>query len=75
MPGQSVEEGGLMLGLHELALDTRNFFADTAKTVVDTRRGSRFDRLLRRKDSRLPSSDYQVLTVSSDRDSRTERMV
>jgi hypothetical protein len=75
MPGQSVEQGGLVLGLHELADDTRNFYADAARIVVDFRRGLRFDRFFKREDSRVPSSDYEVLTVTSDRNSRMERMV
>jgi hypothetical protein len=75
MPGQNVEEGGLLLGLHELADDTRNFFADAAKTVVDSKRSSSLNRLLRRKGSRLPVNEYEVLAVSSGDDMRSGRIV
>lgn len=76
MPGQKVEAGGIILGLHELADDTRDFFANAARTVVDTNRPGRLRGFLRRKNSRTPTDtgDYEVLAIASTDDLRTERM-
>jgi len=74
MPGQTVEAGGIVLGLHELADDTRDFFANAARTLVDNRGPGRLRGLLRRKNSRTPTEDYEVLAISSSDDLRTERM-
>lgn len=74
LPGQTVEAGGIVLGLHELADDTRDFFANAARTLVDNRGPGRLNRLLRRKNSRTPTENYEVLAISSSDDLRTERM-
>jgi hypothetical protein len=66
MPGQVAEESGLALGLHELADETRDFFANAAQALVATRRNSRLGGLLGRKTRPSHSEGgYEVLSLDS----------